>query len=70
MADPDDRSTPPETSYEQMLSPTQAIFEALACLGRDAPADAVRRFLAARNVDVDEDFINRVRARLPGCEPV
>ncbi len=60
----------PETTapYEEILSPTQAVWEALALLGRLAPAADVRDYLARRGIDVDEDLINRVRSQLPGSE--
>jgi len=60
-----DADPPP---HELVVSPSQAICEALATLGRDAPAAEVRRLLNAKGLDVEEPTIDRVRAGL-GCGP-
>ena len=55
-----------ETLYAAVISPTQAVCEALAAVGRDAPLAQVRRQLEERGVHVDDALIERVRAGLPG----
>jgi hypothetical protein len=55
--------------HEQLISPTQAVCEALSVLGQDAPAAEVRHFLQGKGIHhVDEALINEVKARpLGGC---
>ena len=60
-----DAEQPP---HELVISPSQAICEALATLGRDAPAAEVRRLLNQKGLDVEEATIDRVRAGL-SCGP-
>jgi hypothetical protein len=59
-----DEALPP---HEQLISPAQAVCEALAALGHDAPAAEVRRFLEGKGIHhVNEALINEVKASLPG----
>jgi hypothetical protein len=48
--------------YEMVISPTQAVCEALAALGRDASVADVQRFLQERGLSVDEELIEHIRA--------
>ena len=50
--------------YEMVISPTQAVCEALAALGRDASVADVQRFLQERGMSVDEEMIERIRAEV------
>ncbi len=61
-----DAACPP---HEMVISPHQAVCEALAVLGQDAPAADVRRHLAQQGVDVEESLIEDVRKELPGSCP-
>ena len=52
------------TPHEAIISPMQAVGEALVAVGRDAPTNEVRRHLAARGIHVDDPLIEQVRAEL------
>jgi hypothetical protein len=54
-----------QTPHAAIISPTQAVCEALAAAGRDAPAAEVRRLLEERGVRIDDAVIEQVRAQLP-----
>jgi hypothetical protein len=52
--------------YDEMLSPAQAVCEALALLGPHAPTAEVQRHLAERGLQVDAAVIDDIRSHLPG----
>ncbi len=49
-------------TYEQIISETQAVHEAMAALGRDAPTEKLRQCLAGRGIKLDAAVIDRIRA--------
>jgi hypothetical protein len=59
-ARPDDMAPP----YARMLSEARAVEEALACLGRGASADDVRRELERTGIRIRLDDVRRILVRL------
>jgi len=53
-----------QSAHEQVISEAQAVHEALATLGREAPAAQVRGLLKERGIDVEEPVIEHIRASL------
>jgi hypothetical protein len=51
----------PEPDYADVVSPRQAVGEALAVLGHDAPASELRRHLLDRGIDLSEELIELAR---------
>ena len=62
-ADPSD--LPP---YEQIISPEQAVKEALCLLGKDAKTEEVCQHLKGRGMELDCAIIDRVRHEMGQCE--
>jgi hypothetical protein len=55
-----------EPQYEQVISKSQAIHDALACLGPAAPADQVKLHLEQKGIHVEPELIEKVRSELSG----